>query len=262
MDTATISAPVHAGLITAELVLPFGRFRLEELRQEHPEEWAHLLHPDSRLTRYFLAEETVRLGGRGQAVVGRAFDGADELPLTGVEGYFVDTPRQVYDPKEPGRDAGDRRTPADVVRIIAYTGVELLDHVEHDLDTRYLSAHDTTAREVLRWIEARAMDETFLHCVNGVYGAILGVLRANSNPALAAFRDETYRLLVGLPRLHVVVSDEAITLRYSVPRAAPAEPFTTRVTLTPRLRHGYEVMAAIGPYMGNPVTRLYLQGGS
>ncbi len=87
-------------------MLPLGRFHMDELRQAHPAKWAQMLHPGPALTRVFLAEETVRLGGRGYDVVGLVFDGPERLPLTGFEGYLVGTTRQDYDPKQPGRRVG------------------------------------------------------------------------------------------------------------------------------------------------------------
>src|SRR3954451_17356851 len=94
--------PVHRQ-IAAELVLPLGHFRIDELQHAHPDHWMHLLHPDPELIKVFLAEETLRLGGRGREVVGRVSDGNAELPLTGCEGYFVGTSRTRADPPQPGR---------------------------------------------------------------------------------------------------------------------------------------------------------------
>jgi hypothetical protein len=254
-----VAMPKVVGQISAELVLPLGHFYTDELQEAHPEKWAHILHPDPVLTRAFLAEETLRLGGRGREIVGLVFDGEHELPLTGCEGYFVGTRRQPLDPPQLGRQIGEPRTPADIVRVIARLGALLLGEVERDLDSRYMPSRDTTVDEILRWIEAREMDEALLRCLNGVYGGILGVLHADDNPALVAFRDVTYRLLAGMPHPEVVASDDAITLRYHVPHTEPVDLFTTRVTLDRRLRHGYAVMAAVNPYLGNPVTRTFLQ---
>jgi hypothetical protein len=103
------------------------------------------------------------------------------------------------------------------------------------------------------------MDEELLHCLNGEYGALIGTLRANRNAELVDFRDTTYGLLTSLSLMEVSASDTAITLQYQVPDATPAQPFATRVHLDHRSRQGYDVMATINPYLGNPVTRIYLR---
>jgi hypothetical protein len=245
--------------MAAAVVLPLGRSRLAHLRRAHREKLEHILHPAPAMVRAFLAEEAVRLGGRGHEVVGWVYDQGEELPLTGFEGYFVGTTRDHDDPKQPGRKVGEPRTPADIVRIIAQIGTVLLDEVEEDLDRRYMRYRDTGESEILRWIAAREMDETLLQCLNGVYGSILGMLRANRNPALEAFRDTTYRLLELTAHVAVEATDETIVVRYQVPRLGITNRFTTAVSLDRHLRHGYDVMAAINPYMGNPATRTLLQ---
>jgi hypothetical protein len=245
--------------MAAEVVLPLGRARLAHLRQAHGEKLQHIVRPDPAMVRAFLAEEAVRLGGRGHEVVGWVYDQGEELPLTGFEGYFVGTVRDKTDPAQPGRKVGERRTPADIVRLIAHTGTALLDAVEHDLDTRYMRYRDTVEAEILRWIAARAMDEALLQCLNGVYGALLGTLRTHRNLALVAFRDATYRLLELTAHVEVEATDDTIVVRYQVPRLGITNRFTTAISLDRHLRHGYDVMAAINPYMGNPATRTLLQ---